>query len=160
MAELSFPLGWSTHHTPCIFLQMLVIWVMGESLGLNGSMVLLQNIGLTTTYQCENFSQLSLLWKCGGATLSNSSIVFHSDNSAVVHIINRNTSKDPNLMKLMRRLMVASLLQNNHFNAKHILGLLNIAADLLSRLQISRFWTLYPTMDDNSYPVPQALLHL
>lgn len=94
-----------------------------------------------------------------GATLSNSSIVFHSDNSAVVHIINKNTSKDPNLMKLMRRLMVASLLHNIHFNAEHIAGLLNIAADLLSRLQISRFRTLYPTMDDNNYPVPQALLH-
>lgn len=86
--------------------------------------------------------------------------MFHSDNSAVVHIINRNTSKDPNLMKLMRRLMVASLLHNIHFNAEHIAGLLNIAADLLSRLQISRFRTLYPTMDDNNYPAPQALLHL
>lgn len=56
--------------------------------------------------------------------------------------------------------MVASLLHNIHFNAEHIPGLLNIAADLLSRLQISRFRTLYPTMDDNNYPVPQALLHL
>lgn len=95
-----------------------------------------------------------------GATLSNSSIVFHSDNNAVVHIINSNTSKDPNLMKLMRRLMVASLTHNIHFNAEHIPGLLNIAADLLSRLQISRFQTLYPTMDSYSYQVPQALQHL
>lgn len=55
--------------------------------------------------------------------------------------------------------MVASLLHNIHFNAENIPGLLNIAADL-SRLQISRFRTLYPTMDDNNYPVPQALLHL
>lgn len=62
-----FPSGVEhTSHTPCIFLQMLVIWAMGEFLGLNGSMVLLQNIGLTTTYQCENFYQLLLLWKCGG----------------------------------------------------------------------------------------------
>ena len=97
------------------------------------------------------------LW---GTTLTNSSVVFHSDNIAVVHIINSNTSKDPNLMKLMRRLMVASLTYNIQFSAEHIPGLHNTAADLVSRLQISRFRTLYPLMDNESSPVPPALLRL
>ena len=70
------------------------------------------------------------LW---GTTLTNSSVVLHSDNIAVVHIINSNTSKDPNLMKLMRRLMVASPTYDIQFSAEHIPGLHNTAADLLSR---------------------------
>lgn len=49
----------------------------------------------------REFFPIVVAMEMWGATLSNSSIVFHSDNSAVVHIINRNTSKDPNLMKLI-----------------------------------------------------------
>lgn len=36
-------------------------------------------------------------------------------------------------MQLMRRLMMLSLTQNKHFYAKHIQGVDDIAADLLSR---------------------------
>jgi hypothetical protein len=56
--------------------------------------------------------------------------------------------------------MLASRTHNIHFSAEHIPGLFNTAADLLSRLQISRFLTLFPLMDSNSYPVPPTLLHL
>ena len=66
------------------------------------------------------------LW---GTTLTNTSVVFHSDSIAVVHIINSITFKDPNLMKLMRRLMVAYLTCNIQFSAEHIPGLHNTAAD-------------------------------
>ena len=121
------------------------------------------------------------LW---GEELSNTSVVLHLDNCAVVHVINKNFSKDPNLMKLMRRLMVASLKFNIHFYAEHIPGLHNIAPDLLSRLQIQRFKVLYPNMemketlssyrnivatyrsfihaqgDTNAIPLPPLLSHL
>ena len=83
------------------------------------------------------------LW---GTTLTNSALLFHPDNIAVVHIINSNTSKDANLMKLIRRLMVSSLTHNVQFSSEHIPGLDNTATDLLSRLQFSRFRTLYPLM--------------
>jgi hypothetical protein len=50
-------------------------------------------------------------------TFRNSTVILHSDNLAVVHVINKNTSKDPHLMKLMRRLMLLSLQHNIHFTA-------------------------------------------
>lgn len=47
-----------------------------------------------------------------------------------------------------------------HFRAEHIPGLLNTAADLLSRLQIQQFKDQYPKMDRRPTAVPQELLHL
>lgn len=94
-----------------------------------------------------------------GPLVANTSITFHSDNTAVVHIINKNTSKDLDLMKLMRCLMVASLKYNVHFHAEHIPGLLNIPADL-SRLQIHQFREHCPNMEEKPTAVPADLLRL
>ena len=62
------------------------------------------------------------------SNLANQCIQFHCDNIAVFHVINKNTSKDPILMKLMRRLMVTVLKHNILFRAIHIPGLKNVAA--------------------------------
>lgn len=56
--------------------------------------------------------------------------------------------------------MIASLRYNIHFRAEHIPGLLNTAADLLSRLQIQQFKDQYPKMDRKPTVVPPELLHL
>lgn len=95
-----------------------------------------------------------------GEGLSNTSVVLHSDNSVVVHVINTNSSKDPHLMKLMRRLMLALLKYNISFFAEHIPGLYNVAPDLLYRLQIQRFRELFPDMEARRTSVPQTLQHL
>lgn len=63
-------------------------------------------------------------------------------------------------MQLMRRLMVLSLTYNIHFQAKHIEGVKNIAADLLSRLQVKEFQTRFPYMDPACTPVNPALISL
>lgn len=92
--------------------------------------------------------------------LKNCIVVLHSDNIAVVHVINKTTSKDPNLMQLMRRLMILSLQHNIHFHAKHIPGISNTAADLLSRLQVKEFKARFPHMDNEPTPVPPALVRI
>lgn len=56
--------------------------------------------------------------------------------------------------------MIVSLRYNIHFRAEHIPGLLNTAADLLSRLQIQQFKDQYPKMDRRPTAVPPELLHL
>lgn len=89
--------------------------------------------------------------------LSDSTVVLHIDNLAVVHVINRNSSRDPSLMQLMWRHMVLSLTHNIHFQAKHIVGVNNIAADLLSRLQVKE---RIPYMGPVCTPVSPALLSL
>jgi hypothetical protein len=50
------------------------------------------------------------------------SLVFHSDSMAVVYIINKQTSKDPHIMRLIRRFGVACIQYNILPKAVHIQG--------------------------------------
>lgn len=79
-----------------------------------------------------------------------------SDNITVVHVINKNTPKDPHLMTLMRRLMLLSLQHNIHFLAKHVSGVLNTAADMLSL----EFQARFLHMQSRPTPVPSTLVRL
>lgn len=53
---------------------------------------------------------------------------FHSDNIAVVEIINKISSKDTSVMCLVRRLVLACL-RHNIFQAEHIPGKINTLPD-------------------------------
>jgi hypothetical protein len=108
----------------------------------------------------REFLPIVIALEMWGSSLQNSTVVLHSDNLTVVQIINKNTSKDSNLMQLMRRLMILSLTYNIHFHAKHIQGVANISADLLSRLQVSDFRTRFPHMDSIQTPVPSSLIRI
>ena len=90
----------------------------------------------------------------------NSTVVLHCDNNTVVHVINKTTSKDPNLMILMRRLMLLSLQHNIHFVTKHVPGVNNSAADMLSRLQVTEFQARFPHMEHEPTQVPLELVRL
>ena len=76
------------------------------------------------------------LW---GTKMSDSRIVFLSDNTAVVSILNSHTTKEPLLLCLLRRLVLLSLRLNFVFSGRHIPGHKNVAADLLSRGQMRAF---------------------
>jgi hypothetical protein len=52
---------------------------------------------------------------------------------SIVHVINRKTSKDKQIMNLLRKLVTRSLHYNIVFEAQHIQGLQNVIADKLSR---------------------------
>jgi hypothetical protein len=91
------------------------------------------------------------LW---GNILQNKSITFHTDNLTVMHIINKQSSTDKNIMHLVRRLVVACLSFNISFQARYIPGLQNILADKLSRLQIREFVHLCPFKDLTRQEIP------
>ncbi|XP_062586589.1 uncharacterized protein LOC134248181 isoform X1 [Saccostrea cucullata] len=95
-----------------------------------------------------------------GETLANCSILFHSDNMAVVNIINRLSSKEPSVMSLVRRLVLACLRFNILFKSEHIPGKDNILPDLLSRLQVEKFKELAPYMDKCPVNIPQEYLRI
>lgn len=82
-----------------------------------------------------------------GPNLANQSILFYSDNMAVVQIINKISSKDASVMRLVRRLVLACLQHNILFKAEHIPGEINTLPDLLSRLQVEKFQVLAPYME-------------
>ena len=79
---------------------------------------------------------------------------------AVVHILNKQTSKDSDIMKLVRQFVLLIMKYNVMFKAFHLPGICNTAADQLSRLQINQFKTTFPHMDISPADVNLAMLPL
>ena len=92
--------------------------------------------------------------------LSNHKILFMTDNQAVSDIINKTSSKDKILMKLVRRLVLASLKFNMFFRAKHISGKSNIVCDLLSRFSFQEAHQIAPWLSKQPVVVPSHLVNL
>lgn len=104
-----------------------------------------------------------IAFKIWGTTLANKCIILHSDNMAVVQILNKQTSKDKDVMSLVRQFVLCCMRHNILTKATHIAGKLNVLPDLLSRFQVNEFHRLAPDMDVAQTPIPQALkdkLHL
>ena len=81
------------------------------------------------------------LW---GKKLQNKSIMFNCDNEALVFVLNKQSSKDPQIMYLVRRLVLLSLSFTILFKSTHLLGRCNVISDVLSRLQVSKFRSMLP----------------
>ena len=97
------------------------------------------------------------LW---GKCLSGKRIWIRSDNKAVVAIINKQTSKCPLIMKLVRYFVLVCLRDNVAIKAKHIPGVQNNIADALSRSQMARFKHLAPSTAQSGLKVPSFLWQL
>lgn len=93
-----------------------------------------------------------------GQKLSNHKILFMCDNSAVVDIINKTSSKDSGIMKLVRRLVLATLKYNIFFKAKHIPGFTNVVADRLSRFQFQAAFQVAPWLSPKPVEIPPQLM--
>ena len=74
----------------------------------------------------------------------------HTDNKAVVTVINRLYAKDKGLRQLVKPLALHCLSKNINLQAHHIEGSRNIGADLLSRGKIKEF--LEKFLDMNNAP--------
>ena len=70
--------------------------------------------------------------------IPNTRMLVFCDNEAVCYIVNNQTSKDRQLMSLVRRLTIALMRSNVLLRAKHVPGKLNVLADALSRFQDTR----------------------
>ena len=81
------------------------------------------------------------LW---GHTIKNQRVLFFTDNEAMVHVINKQTCRDKDLMFFVHKLVLVCLNYNICFKAKHVPGLQNKLADSLSRLQLQIFKQLAP----------------
>ena len=87
---------------------------------------------------------------CRGFTFANRRILFLSDNSAVVDVINQQTAWDVSLMDLIRELVVLCMSHNICFRAKYIPGKTNVVADHISRLQAR---VVQPTLAPDKVPL-------
>ena len=89
-----------------------------------------------------------------GHMLCNKRLILHTDNSALVPIITNQTSKNPLIMILVRRLVLKCLSCNIILSAEHIAGAKNSIADALSRFQMERFRILAPHAVSNATSIP------
>ena len=88
--------------------------------------------------------------------MKNRRVLFFTDNEALVHVINRQSCRDRDLMFFVRELVLVCLRHNVHFKAKHTPGLHNKLADSLSRLQLQTFRQLAPA---HMHPFPTEIPH-
>ena len=95
-----------------------------------------------------------------GEQMSNQRILFLSDNEATVFVLNKMSSKDPVMMKLVRRLVVAAIRHNIMFHSKHVPGKTNYVADNLSRFQLQEAKQWAPWLDRDQCTLLTAFLHI
>lgn len=88
------------------------------------------------------------------------SVRFHSDNSAVVALLNTGSVRDDSLMHLMRCLALVAACCNFIFSSSHIRGQHNVLADALSRNNSSLFLFNYPQAQPCPTPLLPVLLSL
>jgi len=102
----------------------------------------------------ELFSVYSavLIW---GKDLRNQQVIIFTDNEANVKVWESGSSKDENIMVLVRSLFFLCVHFNLSLFLKHLPGHHNVFADLLSRLLVRKFFTLCPTALDRPSLIPQ-----
>ena len=71
-------------------------------------------------------------------------VFFHSDNAAVVAIIQKRSAKQPAMLHLLRCLYFYAAFYQFSYSAHHVPGVTNVAADALSRNNMSLFNSLVP----------------
>ena len=81
------------------------------------------------------------LW---GHRMRNQCVLFFTDNQSLVSVINKQTSKDAELMSFVRKMVLVCLQNNILFKAKHVAGRRNVLAGRLSRFQVDQFLQLAP----------------
>ena len=83
-----------------------------------------------------------------GDSWRNSSILFHTDNTGVIHAWEKRSSKDPLIMQLMRAMFFFCAQRNIQPSFAHVAGIDNSKADALSRFQVIRFRNMAPEADE------------
>ena len=97
------------------------------------------------------------LW---GLQWSSKQVEFFSDNTAVVEVLRSGTSRDPNLMALLRHISLLTECHSFSFTATHVAGKLNPVADALSSFNFQKFHRLAPHVAPEAMENPGDLLDL
>jgi len=97
----------------------------------------------------------AMLW---GQRWATKWVVIWSDNMAVVSVLRSGTSKDPNVMLLLRCLALVAARNTFTFTTSYTPGWDNSIADALSRFDFQHFHHLTPHAAHISTPIPPSLL--
>ena len=95
-----------------------------------------------------------------GKLIQNQRVLIHCDNKAVVEMLNKSTSSCKNCMDLLRLVIMDNLINNRRVYAEYVKSADNNFADVLSRLQLSRFWSLVEKYGKVVDLTPSPISHL
>ena len=111
----------------------------------------------TSVKELVSITIAAAIW---GPEWSTESIEVKCDNAAVVAVLNSGSSRNPELMHLMRCL--SFFMAKFHFtlHASHVTGSKNALADALSRNNVDQFLLLHPQASRRPAPIPQELVDL
>ena len=91
--------------------------------------------------------------KTWASRLRHKVVLFECDNSSAVIAMQSGTSRNPSLMFLVRELHFVAARGQFHIICRHLPGVKNILADLLSRDQIVKFRELHPSANAEMTPL-------
>lgn len=85
--------------------------------------------------QVLEFYPIVVMIKMFEDVLANKDVIFHTDNEALSHMINKQTSRNERVMGLLRPTILTFMRRKIRFKAEHIAGKKNVTCDNLSRMQ-------------------------
>ena len=92
-----------------------------------------------------------------GNLLTGKRLMLYCDNESVVRIVNSGSSKCLHVMHLVQSLFSVAVDYNFDVRLRHVPGVKNVAADLLSRGELEKFKTIYA---GTSAPAHLPCLHV
>lgn len=94
-----------------------------------------------------------------GPRICNKKIIIHTDNMALVHILNKTSSRDAQVMVLVRSFVLACMTHNILCKFRHVPGCFNTVPDFLSRsYDLQKLRDLAPHLDTEPTAIPVSLL--
>ena len=113
-----------------------------------------KNVNIAT----KELLPITLSFRMWSTKLKGSNLIFMVDNMSVVNILQSQTSNDPEIMNLLRPMVVSSMINDVQFYAFHIPGKSNTIADLMSRFQVQKAKNLAPWLDPLPLDIPHQWL--
>ena len=74
-----------------------------------------------------------------------------------MYAINAQSSKEPAVMLLIRKLVLSCMLYNIRFKASHVPGFQNVLADKLSRSQVQEALVIAPWLHNAPTGIPESI---
>ena len=101
---------------------------------------------------------LSLALDIFGDSLKGKRILFCTDNQSVASCVQKQTSRSPLMMRLIRAMIINAIKFNLCFSAKWIPGYSNVICDKLSRLSVFQALNMAPWLSRTPVDIPACLL--